>query len=51
MGFFDYAHEKGYVVYGHGKDQLELPQNVSNGLFVHPTICANVPEDDRVSNC
>ena len=49
MGYFDYAKEKGYVVYGHGKNNLELPENVSKGLYVHPTICTRVPEDDKVS--
>ena len=50
MGYFEYAKEKGYVVYGHGKSDLELPENVSKGLYVHPTICTKVPEDDKVKN-
>ncbi|CBY14098.1 unnamed protein product [Oikopleura dioica] len=48
ISYFEYAKEKGYVVYGHGMDNLELPENVSKGLFVHPTICTKVPEDDKM---
>ncbi|CBY33202.1 unnamed protein product [Oikopleura dioica] len=48
ISYFEYAKEKGFVVYGHGKNNLELPENVAKGLFVHPTICTNVPEDDKM---
>lgn len=46
--YFEYAKSNGYVVFGHGMTDMDLPDEFKNGYFLPPTILTNVPHDDKL---